>query len=264
MSAHAEPAPRPARELHRPQRGIWYHWGPQAVIDMVMSKRMIARRGGPMVQFTFVPMIRLASDDPDAVDRAFLEIRARRERIRSWDSPRERWRKRYGNFVREVEWALLELRRYFPQAQYEEIVVGTGAALARQDSQREIDVLDNAARRARAQRALDPDAGGRDRGVRALLAKVVDPGRFAAFLVGDSEITETDPQTGMAVMEVPSCAWHTCADPASLPNPSALPEQGCLLICKGVFERIFSSPDGVRMEFDPHLPETSCTIRLSM
>jgi hypothetical protein len=82
--------------------------------------------------------------------------------------------------------------------------------------------------------------------------------------VGDSEITETDPRTGTAVMEVPSCAWHTCADPASLPNPRALPEQGCLLICKGVFERVFSSPDGVRMEFDPHLPETSCTIRLSM
>jgi len=181
--------------------------------------------------------------------------------VRFFDSPRVRWRKYYGNFVREIEWALLELRPHFSQAQYEEIVIGSGAALARQDSQREIDALDNAARKSRAER--EQGTGKRHR-VKELVAKIVDPGRFAAFLVGDSEITEMDTASGTAVMEVPNCAWHTCADPATLPNPNALPEQGCLLICKGVFERVFNSPDGVRMEFDPHLPETSCTIRLSM
>lgn len=251
-------------EVHRPRGGFWYQWGPQACIDMAMSKRMIAERGGPMVQFTYVPMIRLAAEDPEAVDRAYLDIRSRREKIRLFDSPRERWRKYYGNFVREVEWALLELRKYFPQAQYEEIVVGTGAALARQDSQREIDFMNNLARKARAQREQNAGGSARDSRLKTLALKVFDPGRFAAFLVGESEITEMDEQAGTAVMEVPDCAWHTCADRATLPNPKALPEQGCLLICKGTFERVFSDPDGVRMEFDPHLPETSCTIRLSM
>jgi hypothetical protein len=261
MTMQLETPERVAREVPRQRRGLIYNWGPQALIDMMMSKKMIAGRGGPMVQFTFVPMIRIASSDPEAVDRAYLEIRSRREKVRFFDSPRTRWRKYYGNFVREIEWALLELRPYFSQAQYEEIVIGSGAALARQDSQREIDALDNAARKSRAEREQSP---GRRHRMKELVAKIVDPGRFAAFLVGDSEITEMDTATGTAVMEVPNCAWHTCADPSTLPNPNALPEQGCLLICKGVFERVFSSPDGVRMEFDPHLPETSCTIRLSM
>lgn len=251
-------------QVRRPEGGFLYNWGLQAFIDMAMSKRMIAERGGPMVQFTFVPMIRLAAEDPESVDRAFLEIRSRREKVRLLDSPRERWRKYYANFVREVEWALLELRKYFPQAQYEEIVIGTGAALARQDSQREIDFMNNAARKSRSKRESAEGGAARPSRLEPLLVKILDPGRFAAFLVGKSEITEMDSSAGTAVMEVPNCAWHTCVDPKSLPNPSALPEQGCLLICKGIFERVFTDPEGVRMEFDPHLPETSCTIRLSM
>ncbi len=64
-------------------------------------------------------------------------------------------------------------------------------------------------------------------------------------------------------MEVPDCAWHVCAAPDSLPNPQALPEQGCLLICKGAFEKLFAGKGGgLAMEFDPHLPETSCTVRM--
>ncbi|MEZ5171242.1 MAG: hypothetical protein R3A49_10915 [Acidimicrobiia bacterium] len=256
-------APRPPTPVaHRPTGGIAYNYGLQAIIDMAMSQRMIAQRGGPMVQFSLVPMIRLAADDAEEVDRAYLEIRSRREKIRLWDSPRERWRKNYGNFVREMEWALLELRRYFPQEQYEEIVIGTGAALARQDSQKEIDFLNKQAQKAEAQRRRNPGKQPRNTRWRELLLKILDPGRFSAFLVGESEITEMDPEAGTAVMEVPNCAWHTCGDPDSLPNPDALPEQGCLLICKGVFERLFDGTEGIRMEFDPHLPETSCTIRL--
>ncbi|MCZ7530188.1 MAG: hypothetical protein M5U31_07455 [Acidimicrobiia bacterium] len=247
---------------HRPTGGLSYNYGLQAIIDMAMSQRMIAERGGPMVQFTLVPMIRIAADDPAEVDRAYLDICSRREKIRLWDSPRERWRKNYGNFVREMEWALLELRKYFTQEQYEEIVVGTGAALARQGSQKEIDFLNKQAQKAEAERQRNPGKQQKNTRLRELLLKIFDPGRFSAFLVGESEITEMDPDAGTAVMEVPNCAWHTCGDPDSLPNPDALPEQGCLLICKGVFERVFDGSEGIKMEFDPHLPETSCTIRI--
>jgi hypothetical protein len=86
----------------------------------------------------------------------------------------------------------------------------------------------------------------------------------AGFLTGPAEITEFDPANGKAVMEVPDCAWHICAAAESLPNPDALPEQGCLLICKGAFEKLFDGQDGgLRMEFDPHLPETSCSVIMS-
>ena len=86
----------------------------------------------------------------------------------------------------------------------------------------------------------------------------------AGFLTGPAEVTELDPGAGTATMEVPDCAWHICAKQESLPNPDALPEQGCLLICKGVFEALFDGADGgLKMEFDPHLPETSCSVRMS-
>ena len=246
--------------------GFAYNYGLQAIIDMYMARRMIAERGEQIVKLTYLPMIRIAADDPYEVESAYIRVRGQREPIRLWDSPRERWRKTYGNFVRESEFALLELRKHFTQQQYEEIVVGTGASLARLDSQREIDFLNRGARKAKEKReSRSPDDPVAEGGaLKQWLVKTLDPGRFAGFLVGESAITEIDAESGTAVMEVPSCAWHTCPAPASLPNPDALPEQGCLLICKGVFERIFDGADGIKMEFDPHLPETSCTIRISM
>ena len=247
------------------RKGFAYNYGVQAIIDMIMCQRMVAERGAQVVKLTFLPMIRIAAEDPDEVMRDYARLLERRERIRFWNSPRERWRKNYGNFVRESEWALLELRKYFTQGQYEEIVVGTGAAFAYLDSQKEIDYMNAGARKAKAKRDSRAPGTVDEPGVlQRMLTNVLDPGRFAGFLVGDSEVTEIDPDSGTAVMEVPNCAWHSCPDPASLPNPNALPEQGCLLICKGVFERVFDGANGIKMEFDPHLPEPSCTIRISL
>ena len=78
-----------------------------------------------------VPSLRLLKEQ---VDRDYAEINSRREVIRLLESPREKWRKRYGNFVREAEWALLELRKYYSQKQYEEIVIGTSVALSHETS----------------------------------------------------------------------------------------------------------------------------------
>jgi hypothetical protein len=100
------------------------------------------------------------------------------------------------------------------------------------------------------------------------------PGRWSAFLfetfnpahwlTGPATISEFDPSNGVTVIEVPECGWHTCARAETLPNPDALPEEGCLNICKGPFEALFNGEGGgLKMEFDPHLPETSCTVRMS-
>ena len=35
-----------------PYSGLLYHWGPQAWIDMVMSKRMLVDRAGLLVPYT--------------------------------------------------------------------------------------------------------------------------------------------------------------------------------------------------------------------
>jgi hypothetical protein len=125
-----------------PKSGFYYNWGPQAWIDMWMSNSMLVKKAMPIVGHTFVPILRL-SGDKEQVDRDYDEIKSRREPLKWSDSPREKWRKRYGNFVREVEWALLELRKYYSQKQYEEIVIGTSVALSHETSGDFLDMMNS-------------------------------------------------------------------------------------------------------------------------
>ncbi len=245
-------------------RGLLYHWGPQAWIDMVMSKRMLVDRAGPLVPYTFLPILRMTTD-PEVVDRGWADIKARREKIRLFDSPRERWRKRYGNFVREAEWALLELRKHFSQAQYEDIVVGTAAALGRENSAEFFEMMDGMAKepaaktKQKTRRAADGST--EPTWFQSLVFDMFNP---AGFLTGPAKISEYDPAHGKVTMEIPDCAWHVCGRQEDLPNPDKLPEEGCLLICKGAFEALMNGEDtALRMEFEPHLPETSCTARMT-
>ncbi len=241
--------------------GFYYNWGPQAWIDMWMSNSMLVKKAMPIISHTFVPILRL-SGDSEQVDRDYEAIKARREDIRWFNSPREKWRKRYGNFVREVEWALLELRKHFSQKQYEDIVIGTSVALSHENSSDFLAMMNSMSDKNQNKKAKVNKDGS------------TTPGRWATFLfetfnpahwlTGPATITEYDPANGLTVMEIPDCGWHTCAAPESLPNPNALPEEGCLNICKGPFEALFNGAGGgLKMEFDPHLPETSCTVRMS-
>ena len=245
-----------------PQRGGWYYnWGPQAWIDMWMSNSMLVKKAMPLVSHTFVPILRL-SGDKEQVDRDYEEIKSRREVIRWSDSPREKWRKRYGNFVREVEWALLELRRYYSPKQFEEIVVGTSVALSHENSSDFLEMMNSMSDKNKNKKPRKSKDGS------------TKPGRWATFLfetfnpahwlTGPATITEYDPANGLTVMYIPECGWHTCGPADRLPNPNALPEEGCLHICKGPFEAMFKGENGgLKMEFEPHLPETSCTVRMS-
>lgn len=239
--------------------GLLYHWGPQAWIDMVMSKRMLVDQAGPLVPYTFLPILRMSADT-EQIDRDWAEIRGRREKIRLLDSPRERWRKRYGNFVREIEWALLELRKHFPQDQYEEIVVGTAVALGRENSTDFIDMMNSMTEQSKSA-APATDGPVEQSRWQKLAFEMFNP---AGFLTGPAEITEYDPGAGKVTMYIPDCAWHSCGSRELLPNPDKLPEEGCLLICKGSFEELFKGDDnGLSIEFEPHLPDTSCTARMS-
>ena len=242
------------------RKGLLWNWGPQAWIDMFMTNRMIVQQAGPLVPYTFLPILRMTTDR-ERIDREWAEMRSRREKVRWLDSPRERWRKHYGNFVREVEWALLELRKHFTPAQYEDIVVGTSVALAHENSQGFLRMMNGMADTKPPKGGAVTDGPKQPSRFQKLLFEAFNP---AGFLTGPAEITEFDAEGGLAVMEVPDCAWHVCPAAESLPNPDALPEQGCLLICKGAFEKLFDGRDGgLRMEFDPHLPETSCTVRMT-
>jgi hypothetical protein len=244
----------PCRSLPA-KHGWWYHWGPQAWIDMWMSKKMLLNKAMPIVTHTLLPILRL-SGDREQVDRDYQAIKTRRETVRWSDSPREKWRKRYGNFVREVEWALLELRKHYSQKQYEEIVIGTCVSTAEETTADFIEMMNSMA-----------EKNKNKTGSRA------EPNRFekfifdtfnpAGFLTGPAEMRDINMSEGSMTMYIPDCAWHTCAAQDSLPNPDQLPAEGCQLICKGPFEALFNGEKSkLRMEFEPHLPETSCTVRM--
>jgi hypothetical protein len=240
------------------QSGFLYHFGPQAWIDMFMSNSMIVKKAGPLIPYTFLPILRMTTDR-ERIDREWAEMRSRREKTRFFDSPRERWRKNYGNFVREVEWALLELRKHFSQEQYEEIVVGTSVALAHENSASFLEMMNSISDTKPAKNTSEGPV--QPSGVQKLLFDMFNP---AGFLTGPAEVASLDAARGEMLMEIPDCAWHICAKAESLPNPDALPEQGCLLICKGAFEELFKGEGGgLKVEFEPHLPETSCSVRMS-
>jgi len=241
--------------------GLLYQWGPQAWIDMVMSYLMLVRKGTTTLTYTFVPLLRITAD-AERIDREWKDIKLLREKTRLLDSPRERWRKNYGNFVREIEWALLELRKHYTQEQYEEIVVGTSVALAYENSAGFLDMMNSMSDTPAPKKAAAATDGPKEPSrLQKLMFDMFNP---AGFLTGPAEITEFDPGRGSATMEIPECAWHICAAQETLPNPEALPQEGCLLICKGAFERLFDGKGGgLRMEFDPHLPETSCTVYMT-
>lgn len=244
----------------RRRSGFFYQWGPQAWIDMWMSDKMLVKKASLIVSHTLLPILRLSCDDREQLEQDYQSIRARRELVKLFESPREKWRKRYGNFVREVEWALLELRKYYAQSQYEDIVIGTSVATSHETSADFLAMMNSMPEKNKKKKA--PKSGSNK------------PGRFSKFmfetfnpagwLTGPATITEMDPANGRTVIEIPECGWHVCAKQSSLPNPNALPEEGCLNICKGPFEALFKGENGgLKMEFEPHLPETSCTVRMT-
>ena len=244
-----------------PRDGWYYNWGPQAWIDMWMSNSMLVKKAMPIISHTFVPILRL-SGDPEQVDRDYDEIKSRREVLKWNDSPREKWRKRYGNFVREAEWALLELRKYYSPKQFEDIVIGTSVKLSEETSADFVAKMNTMSEKNKGKKAKVSKDGSKEpsRWMKFMFS-TFNP---AHWLTGPAEITEYDPANGLTTMFIPDCGWHTCGPADRLPNPNALPEEGCLHICKGPFEALFKGEGGgLKMEFEPHLPETSCTVRMT-
>ncbi len=237
--------------------GFLYEWGPQAWIDMWMSNSMLVKKAMPIVTHSLLPILRL-SGDKDKIDPAYKEIRSRREVVHWTNSPREKWRKRYGNLIRELEWALLELRKFYSQEQYEEIIIGTCVSTSEETSADFIEMMKSMSDKNKGETS---PPGAEPSRWEKLMFDMFNP---AGFLTGPAEIIETDKSNGKMTMYVPDCAWHTCAKAESLPNPEQLPAEGCQMVCKGPFEAMFNGEEGgLHMDFEPHLPETSCTIRMS-
>jgi hypothetical protein len=232
----------------------WAQWNPQALLDWLICSFVMGRLED-VIPKTYLPILRLASGGAAGVDEAYAAVLAQREAVRPFDSPRERWRKRYGAFVRELEWVYGALRLHFPPREYEALAAD---AMHRALRDQVWTFFPNYVA------ADDEPATAEISPTRVAKLRRVVEGRVMqwcmrhfnpmSFMVGPVELSVAD--DGAIVMFVPRCWWHTAV------GDDRTQDQSCLLACKGGSERLFASAFGIRSDFDPHLPEYSCTIRI--
>jgi hypothetical protein len=243
----------------------WAKWNLQAFIDYLMVKIMMSRVHD-VIPKTYVPILRLVSEDVGKVDEEYKQVVSLREPVRLFDSPRDRWRKMYGPYVRELDWVYNKLREVFPKREYEELVVDIIARAIREWVGAFVPWLEKGLHRGNTA-SDDPHPPGREPGPvvkwaakmleKALkgwlgkwLAKNVNP---ASFLVGPVE--QKINEEGELEMYVPRCWMHTVV------GDGKTHDEACVLGCKGGCEAVFAPGGMMVMTFEPHLPEFSCTIR---
>ncbi len=265
----AAPAPKRARDVSRPPAHLdefgtgLERWNLQAWMDFVVMKVMMSKVGD-VIPKTYVPILRLVAEDADAVDAAYRAVVAKREPIRWLDSPRDKWRKMYGAYVRELDWVYDELRERFPTREYQELVIDIMARNIRDAMGAFLPSLEKMTR-ARESDGDHVEAHGRKRGgaSRFVEKAFVGPmGRFMwknmnpmSAIVGPVEMKMEGREIELFI---PRCWMHTA------PLESRTMDQACVQGCKGACEKVFNGNTPVAMLFEPHLPEYSCTLRVSL
>ena len=88
--------------------------------DLIM--RSMLTKVGDIPETVLLPVLRLVADDRAAVDGGWQSVIADRAPNRLLESPRASWQRRYGQFVRELEWVTGELVTVVPRDEVEELV----------------------------------------------------------------------------------------------------------------------------------------------
>lgn len=209
-----------------------------ALRDDWIMRSMLARVGG-IPEEVLLPTLRLVTDDRAGVEAGWAEVTASRGRPRRLESPRSSWQRRYGQFVRELEWAIDALVRVLPQRDVEALVSDTVANRLRRWLRFVLPAFDAV--------KLIP---------RGMYPAVMDTGvGVATFLVGPIRRTGTQPD-GTLVYEIDECAMHTAT------QTGVAQQYSCLMACKAACEKVFDKNSAMPLEFDPHLPGLSCTLRV--
>ena len=240
----------------------WQHWNPQAWFDWIMVRLMMSKVGD-VIPKTYVPILRLVAEDSDQVDEAYQQVLSQRELIHFTDSPRDKWRKIYGAYIRELEWVYGELQKYFSHQEYEELVVDIMARNIRDAMSAFLPNIEKMTRSADA----EPSLNHKD-------AKRSSAGRFVEKLFNGKlgswmfkHMNPMSPIVGPAEMKmsgreielsIPECWMHTA------PGDGRTQDQACLQACKGACEAVFNGRTPIAMNFDPHLPEYGCTITVKL
>jgi hypothetical protein len=236
----------------------WKKWNPQAWVDFFVIKLMM-KNVGDVIPRTYVPILRLVSEDAGKVDDGYYQVISLREPVRFFDSPRDKWRKIYGAYIRELEWVYGELRQRFSHEEYHELVVDIMARNMRDAMSSLLPSVEKMTRpegeapRQPATAAKRPSRKGRwVEKVAAFLLKHVSP---ISAIVGPVEMTMSG---GRIEMYIPRCWMHTA------PGDGRTQDLACLEGCKAACEAVFNGSTPIAMLFEPDLPEYSCTLTVKL
>ncbi|MBW2289835.1 MAG: hypothetical protein JRG80_07100 [Deltaproteobacteria bacterium] len=246
----------------------WSKWNLQAWVDFFVIRTMMGRVGD-VIPKTYVPILRLVAEDGAKVDDEYHQLVALRDPVRLFDSPRDKWRKLYGSYVRELDWVYDELRKYFPKHEYQDLVVDIMARTIKDALGAMLPTVEKGTRRA-AERDRDPNIARRKSNpVARWLAHqgekmmVGAPGRWLMAhanpmngIIGPADMKFL-PDGNMEIY-IPRCWMHTA------PGDGRTQDQACLWGCKGACEEVFGPESIAPMYFEPHLPDFSCTLTVKL
>jgi hypothetical protein len=246
----------------------WQKWNLQAWFDFVMIRLMMSRVGD-LIPKTYVPILRLVAEDAGKVDDAYEQVLALREPIHLFDSPRDKWRILYGSYIRELEWVFGELRQHFPTKEYQELVTDIMSRAIRDAMSAFLPSLEKMTRERDSSVASSRSAKRSHGAAVKVIGKGVEKlfgGRIGNWIfehmnpmspiVGPVDL-EILPQ-GEIKLFIPRCWMHTA------PGTGKTQDQACVQACKGACERVFNGRTPISMEFEPHLPDFSCTLRVQL
>ncbi len=213
--------------------------GPIAALRDEWLMRSMLKRVGDLPETVLLPVLRLVSEDRAAVDAGWAALVSQRRRRAVFEAPRRSWSRRYGQFVRECEWLISGLLKVLPLDAVEELVSDAIAGRLR-----------------RWLRFLLPAFHAIKVVPGSWYTSVLDLGvSMSTFLVGPIRRVGEEPD-GTLLYEIPECAMHTA------PGTDTAQENICQMGCKAACEKVFHAGSAMPLEFDPHLPGLSCTLRV--
>ncbi|MCG8671504.1 MAG: hypothetical protein MI867_19015 [Pseudomonadales bacterium] len=226
----------------------WWDW-------WVLSSML--KSVGDVPRHTYYPVLRMMVDDPEALEKEYQQVLQSLADVHWYDSPRVKWRKSYGNFVRELEFVLTGLKPKLSEEDFQTLVVKTVS----ERLNNWIGFIKPAMAKAGGiiPRFMLAGADADSSGLKALyegnygeqFTWVV---QLATFLVGPME-TSLESE-GVLKVHIPECAMHTTV------SPDQAQVFSCLYACKAACEAFLDEDSPMQLTFEPNIPELNCTMRV--
>ncbi len=210
-----------------PDTTFFGRWGHVSIFTYLLGKAAV-KRLYPLVPHTLVPILKLCSDNKEDVEAAFKELQKLHEKISFFNSPYDKYRKIYGNYVREIEWCCVQLRKYFTKRAFEDLVIDSTYSYINEILGKYIVKMKKSMLAGKTRESITKEPGKYDDLINRIVTKMVDfyfkyVFNLTGWMAGDVEIPSYNVRTGEMIMKVVDCTM------LKSPRMKQLPEDACIL-----------------------------------